>query len=287
MTATGIVVDSTCDLGPQWCASHDVGLVPLKVSFGETTFLDGLDLTPQDFYKRLVTAEVLPKTSQPSPHEFSLAYNAMAAKGYQEIVSIHLSSAISGTFESAAMAAAESSVPVRLVDTKAVTQAFGLTVKAAVAARDAGADVCEIQRVADKVSSETRMLFVPATMEYLVKGGRAGKAQGLAASLLNIKPILTFNSDGIIEPFSKVKGMKKALAELTSQIAADAERLGRLKLILFHATALDLVEELRAMVVESGADVQIEPVGWVGPVIGTYGGPNAVGCAYHPMASER
>jgi len=281
---TGIVVDSTCDLGPQWCDTHDVGLVPLKVSFGETTFRDWLDLSPQAFYDRLVTSEVLPKTSQPSPHEFSIAYEAMASKGCQEIVSIHLSSAISGTFESATMAAAESPVPVRLVDTKSVTQAFGLTVKAAVAARDAGADASEIAHVAAKVSHDTRMLFVPSTMEYLVKGGRAGKAQGLAASLLNIKPILTFNSEGIIEPFTKVKGMKKALAALTSQIAIDAERLGRLKLILFHATAPDLVEELRAMVVESGVDVEFEPIGWVGSVIGTYGGPNAVGCAYHPIA---
>lgn len=284
MPKTGIVVDSTCDLGPRWLESNNVSMVPLKVLFGDQTFLDGIDLEPAEFYRKLVSSPVLPKTSQPSPLEFAEVYKALASEGCTEIVSIHLSSAISGTFESATMAAGDSPIPVRLVDTRSVTQAAGLIVKAAVAARDAGVDSAAIEAVAKSVSSSTRMFFVPDTLEYLVKGGRAGKAQGLAASLLNIKPILTFNAEGIIEPFKKVKGMKKALSELTAQILRDSQEKGRLRLIVFHAAAPELAEELRSMVIDSGADCDLDPIDWVGSVIGTYGGPNAVGCAYHPMS---
>jgi len=280
---TGIVVDSTCDLGPRWLESNNVSMVPLKVLFGDQTFLDGIDLTPAEFYSKLVSSPVLPKTSQPSPAEFAEVYKALASDGCTEIVSIHLSSAISGTFESATMAAADSPIPVRLVDTRSVTQAAGLIVKGAVAARDAGVDSAAIEAVARSLSTSTRMFFVPDTLEYLVKGGRAGKAQGLAASLLNIKPILTFNPDGIIEPFKKVKGMKRALTELTAQILRDSQEKGRLRLIVFHAAAPELAEELRSMVIDAGVDCELDPIDWVGSVIGTYGGPNAVGCAYHPM----
>jgi len=284
MGKVGLVCDSTCDLGPEWCDANDVKMVPLKVLFGEETFRDWIDLSPKQFYDKLVTTKALPKTSQPSPLEFSEVYAELARQGCEEIVSVHLSQAISGTYESARMAAEEASVPVRIVDTKAATQATGLAVKSAVEARNSGASGEEVEARTIKVVSQTRMFFVLDTLDYLVKGGRAGKAQGLAASLLNIKPILTFTPEGVVAPFKKVKGTRKAMHEMVTQLVSDSKALGPLKVAIFQADAPDLIGEFESLVKEADFECEIEVGGWVGSVIGTYGGPNAIGCAYHPIA---
>lgn len=277
----GIVCDSTCDLGPAWLADHGVAMVPLKVLFGDESYLDWVDIVPDVFYEKLVSAPQLPKTSQPSPAEFSAVYDSLASQGCEEIISIHLSAALSGTVESATLAAAASKVPVRVIDTKIVTAGTALAVMAAVDERARGGDADAVEAAARGVVERLRLLFALGTLDYLVKGGRAGKAQGLAANLLNIKPVLTFNKDGIIEPFKKVRGTKAALAEIASQVAADSKERP-VRLALFHSTQPELAEELRAALDASGARYDLVLTSRVGAVIGTYAGPGAVGVAYYP-----
>jgi DegV family protein with EDD domain len=257
-------------------------MVPLKVLFGEDTYLDWIDLSPEQFYDMLGSSAVLPKTSQPSPADFAAAYSSLVESGCEAIVSIHLTSALSGTFESATMAAVDSAIPIHIVDTKLVSQATALAVKAAVAARDAGSDADTIAARATDVAARTRFFFVLDTLEYLVKGGRAGKASGLAASVLNIKPILTFNDEGRIEPFKKVKGTRKALAVLVSHVATQAQQHGHLTVSLLNGCSPETTRELEAAIAATGADVDIESTGAIGAVIGTYAGPKAVGCAFYP-----
>jgi DegV family protein with EDD domain len=282
MARIGIVTDSTCDLTPEQLRGLDVEMVPLKVLFGEDTFLDWTDIQPAEFYAKLTSAQVLPKTSQPSPAEFAAVYSSLAEQGCEAIVSIHLTAALSGTFQSATIAAAESPIPVHVIDTKKVSQAVGLVVKAAVDARAQGLDAEQIAARAQEVSDSMRMFFVLDTLDYLVKGGRAGKAQGLAASLLNIKPVLQMNSEGVVEPFKKLKGRKRAISELAAHVAEDAAAHGRMRVALLHACLEDCGAELAAELEAKAADVEIESSGLVGSVIGTYAGPNAVGCAYYP-----
>jgi DegV family protein with EDD domain len=282
MTKIGIVCDSTCDLGPEWLADHDIIMVPLKVTFGTETFLDWTELTPAAFYERLAAADALPKTSQPSPADFDAVYRRLADEGCTGIVSVHLTSALSGTIESAIMAANDSPIPVRIVDTRVVSAATALVVDAAHVAREGGADLDGVEAAAQAAADNVRILFALDTLDYLVKGGRAGKAQGLAASLLNIKPVLTFNSDGIIEPFKKAKGMKKAIAEIAAQVA-EASADGPVKLGLLHAQAPDLVAELRAALDTAGARYELLHTVGVGAVIGTYAGPRAIGAAFYRL----
>jgi DegV family protein with EDD domain len=280
MSKIGLVCDSTCDLGPKWLAEHDVVMVPLKVYFGEKTYLDWLDLTPDAFYKELAASSVLPKTSQPSPAEFATVYRDLADAGCTEIVSIHLTSALSGTMESAVMAAKMASIPVRTVDTLTVSMGLGLCVIAAVEARDAGGDAAAIEAAARHVAETSRIFFALDTLDYLVKGGRAGKAQGLAAAVLSIKPVLTFNREGTIEPYKKVKGTKKALAEIA---AASAEvGPGHLRVGILHAEAPELAAELEAEIAALGIDYELVHTVNVGACIGTYAGPRAVGAVYYP-----
>ncbi len=284
MARVGIVCDSTCDLGPAWCEANDVVMVPLKVLFGDETYLDWVDFEPAEFYERLQAAPKLPKTSQPSPAEFAAAYAGLADAGCDSIVSVHLTAALSGTFESATMAAKDSAIPVHVIDTKRVSQATGLVVKAALEARATGAEGAEVARITQKIADDTSLFFVLDTLEYLVKGGRAGKAQGLAASVLNIKPVLEFNSDGIIEPFKKAKGTRKALQILAEHIAEDSKANGRVRLSILHACSPELAEELRGALDAAGVDYELESIGLVGSVIGTYAGPRAVGCGYYHLS---
>ncbi|TLM69487.1 MAG: DegV family protein [Actinobacteria bacterium] len=284
MGKVGIVCDSTADRPLEWYAERDVSMVPLKVSFGEETFLDWREMAPDEFFPRLKAFAGLPKTSQPSPADFTAAYEALAAAGAEEIVSIHLTSPLSGTVQSATLAAETAPVPVRVVDTKLVSQAVALVVLAAVEARDAGGDGAAVEAAALRTAASTRLFFVLDTLDYLVKGGRAGKAQGLAASLLDIKPILTFNAEGTIEPFKKVKGRRKAFQELAAHVAEETQTAGRARLALLHSVSPETVADLRGALEASGADYELESVGLVGAVIGTYAGPDAVGVAYHPLA---
>lgn len=283
MARVGIVTDSTCDLELAEYDRLGVSMVPLKVLFGEESFRDWVDLDPADFYVKLAASPTLPKTSQPSPADFTAAYQKLADEGCDGIVSIHLSAALSGTCASALMAAEDAPVPVHVVDTKKATQAVALVVKAACEARDEGLDAEQVAKRALDVTEKTRLFFVVDTLDNLVKGGRAGKAQGLAAALLNIKPVLEVNSDGIVAPFKKVKGRKKALAEVAAHVAEEARALGPMRLALLHACTDDCAADLRQEIEAAGAGLEVEWTGVVGAVIGTYAGPGAVGCAYYPI----
>jgi DegV family protein with EDD domain len=283
MPRVGIVTDSTCDFGPEALAEINVRMVSLTVHMGDQHFADWVDLRPEEFYPMLAAAKDLPTTSQPSPADFSAAYQGLADEGCEEIVVVTLSSALSGTFESATLAASSSPIPVRIVDGKTASQGTGLIVKAAVEARAAGLDAAGIEARATVVAKETRLFFLLDTLDYLVKGGRAGKATGLAASLLNIKPVLEVNDDGIIEPFKKVRGRSQAMAALAEHVAKDSRENGRMRIAMLHAASTDDADELEAAILAAGADIEIESHGVIGAVIGVYTGPGAVGVAYYPL----
>jgi len=283
MPKVGIVTDSTCDMEPAELEALGVKMVPLTVHFGDKHYRDWIDLRPGEFYQMLASAPTLPTTSQPSPAEFAAAYRELATAGSEEIVVVTLSATLSGTYESAMLAAKDAPVPVRVVDGKRASQGTALIVQAAADARDSGMTAEEVESHATKVARSSRLFFLLDTLEYLVKGGRAGKATGLAASLLNIKPVLEVNADGIIEPFKKVRGRSQAVAALAAHVAEEAAERGRLRVALLHAHLEGEAEELEAALVEAGADIEIVSHGVIGAVIGTYTGPGAVGVAYYPM----
>lgn len=283
MHKVGIVTDSTCDLRPTELESMDVVMVPLTVHFGEEHVRDWIDMTPEEFYPKLALFSGQPTTSQPSPADFAEAYAALAEGGAEQIVSIHLSAALSGTCESALLAAKTSPVPVRVVDGKRASRATGLIVKAAAEARAAGADADAIEALARAVAAQTRLYFLLDTLDNLVKGGRAGKAAGLAAALLNIKPVLRVNDDGIIEPFKKVRGKQQAISVLAEHLAQDSIQNGRMRVTTLHACCPLAAAELKEAAIAAGVDAEWDSEGAIGAVVGVYTGPGAVGFAYYPI----
>ncbi|MBK5211724.1 MAG: DegV family protein [Coriobacteriia bacterium] len=282
MSKVGIMVDSTCDLTVEELGNLNVELVALRVSFGDETFLDAIEMTTPQFYERLARSDELPKTSQPSPAQYRKAYENLVAQGCDGIVSLSLSSALSGSYEASRLMAKGLSIPVYCIDTKSVTQGLGLIVRAACALRDEGMDSEEIAEKVRVISAKTSLLFIIDTMDNLVKGGRAGLAAGLAASLLDIKPILTLDEQGVITPFKRCRGRKKAVAELAKYVSSCSKRLGPLDYTLIYTTDRNDIEILREALNEAGVDGREVHTGSNGPVIGTYV-PQACGVAFYPQ----
>lgn len=283
MANVGLVTDSTCDLGPSELARLGVEMVPLSVRFGDESLRDWIDIEPDVFYQRLASARDLPTTSQPSPAAFAEAFERLAQQGRDSIVVLTLSSGLSGTYQSATIAAADAPIPVHVLDTRRASLAVALLVQAAAAARDEGQDAAAIESLCARLASECRLYFLLDTLEYLVKGGRAGKAAGLAASLLDIKPVLDVNSDGLVEPFKKVRGRQQALAALVKHVAEDVATIGPVRLAVLHGADDVRAAEFESALRESVPDAEIVLNGNIGPVIGTYTGPGALGVAYYPI----
>lgn len=272
MKKIGIVIDSTADMEPSWYQDNNVVMVPLEVRFGEETFLDWLDINPSQFYARLATAKEIPKTSQPSVASFINAYNEVA-KDYDEIISVHISSKLSGTLNSAKLAAKEISVPIELIDTQKASFLTGIIVQEIVKARDRGADMDDLLGLADGLIDESQCFFYVDTLKYLEMGGRLGKASALIGSLLNIKVILKLE-EGEVAVAAKVRGTSKVIPSLIEKVKKHAE--GRSKRIGFaYTNDPEVLGPIKEKLSEEGYDVSDAPVGTIGAVIGTYTGPGA------------
>src|SRR5687768_121436 len=250
-------------------------VVALYVRFGEESFRDYVELDPHGFYERLRAAAELPTTSQPTPQDFVSTYHALA--GYGRVYSLHISSKLSGTFESASLAAAEvGGDRIRLLDSESASVGISMLALGIQRLLAAGTTDEEIAALADRHRQEAGLLFTVDTLEFLVKGGRIGRARALAGSLLNVKPILTI-ADGEVVPLTRVRGRAKALEEFRKRFeAATTDGGGELYVAIAHAEASDAVEQLRALVTVARPQAQIELVTSLGAVVGTHAGPGTV-----------
>jgi len=276
----GIVTDSTADLDPAYYAEHDVVMVPLAVRFGKESYLDWVEMRPERFYRDLVASDVLPKTSQPSAQQFIEAYDGLASR-CDSIISLHLSAALSGTVQSAEIAARQADVPVRVIDTKLASLGMALVLDEAVAARSGGASHDELVELISNRCSTVSTLFYVDTLRYLEKGGRIGKAAALVGSLLKIRPILELGEDGIVAPYRKVKGTERVYAELAHAVAHRAAGR-RMKVALVHAENPESLERLKRLLEDEGIAFDVVFESYVGAVIGTYLGPGAFGVIFCP-----
>jgi len=269
-----IVTDSTADLSPDLAASLNIAVVPLNVHFGEQVYRDGLDISADEFYSRLKTSSVFPRTSQPSAGAFAEAYERLTGWGF-DVVSIHISAKLSGTCNSAfaARASLSSNRRIELVDSQYTSLAQGMIVLAAARAADSGAEVEEVLRVTADAMSRTQVRFTVDTLEYLWRGGRIGKAQRLMGALLNVKPIMTI-IDGEIHPQARVRSRSRALDHLF-EFATDTDCR---EAAIVHAACAGEAERFRARLAPKlhGRPLYVAQFG---PVLGAYAGPGAVALA--------
>ncbi|MEV5024868.1 DegV family protein [Paenibacillus sp. LPE1-1-1.1] len=271
-----IVTDSTADIPDEVKERLGISIVPLKVIFGEETFLDAVTIKSEQFYEKLAQSSVLPTTSQPSPLEFSEVYGRLLAEDADSpIISLHLSAALSGTFQSAVIAHSmlEEESDITILDSRSASYGFGMRVVKAAEMAQAGESKERIIEAIEQLERDTKLYFLVDTLEYLQKGGRIGKASALIGSILNIKPILSLEPEGIVYAVDKVRGSKKAMAriiELLKQTYGD-EPVGMTMAYSFRKdTAEELCELLKSQ-------FNVRSINWttIGAVIGTHTGPGA------------
>ena len=269
-----IVTDSTSDLPEDLAKSLGITVVPLNIHFGTEMFKDGVDLSADEFYRRIATGRELPKTSQPSVGEFVSVYERLGQDA-DGILSVHISSKVSGTLNSAVQAKeqANAASPIEVVDTYQASMGAGMV--AMVAAREAqrGAGLEDVARVARQAVERCQCIALFDTLEYLQKGGRIGKASALLGTLLRIRPMIILR-DGVVHELAKARSRKGGIARLRS-VAVDFAPLE--ELAVMHSTTPDeartLAEEVSDLLPEGK-----EPfIARFGPVIGTYTGPGALG----------
>lgn len=281
MGTVRIVTDSTADLPKELAEKYGVIVVPLKIMFGQEVYRDGVDLDSAAFYNRLTKSALLPTTSQPSPGEFVAVYERLTQKG-DSVISIHLSSALSGTFHSAQLAKTMvDSKDIFVIDSRTVSMGLGLIALAAAKAAKEGQTRKEIFTLINDLINKVNVLFVVDNLDYLERGGRIGKAGAMLGSLLNIKPILTFK-EGQVTPLEKVRGKSKALDRLVELACASYDPGRRVVCSIVHADDYTSMMKLQEKVSAAYNCAEII-ISELGPVVGTHGGPGVVGLVVYPV----
>lgn len=280
MAGIGIVTDSTAYMDEEYIEKNDIKVVPLKVIMDDVSYREGTDISNDEFYKRMSEEDIFPTTSQPSAGEFLEAYQEMSQR-YDALVSIHISSGISGTCESARSAAAEmAEYPIEVIDSRFTGIQLMLFVRELVKARDAGKSMEELKALASRMIEGSVIMFCVDTLEYLHRGGRIGGAQALMGSMLRIKPLLYL--DGTIDALDKVRGSKKALDRL---VELSVEKAGgkRVQVGLTHVRDLARLNELKAKI-SAALDCDADAIVFneTGPVVGSHVGPGTVGVGFFP-----
>lgn len=279
MSQIHIVTDSTCDLTDAEIQQHGIHVVPLTVQIDDKTYTDRVNLQPDTFIELLKTAKELPKSSQPSPGVFKELYEELGKDGSQ-VVSIHMTGGMSGTYQSANQAAEMSNADVTVIDSRYIAFGLAFQLREAIRLRDAGATVEEIVAGLNKVRENTRLFVALDTLENMVKGGRIGKGKAVVSSLLNIKPIGHLDI-GEVTICAKPRSYKQIVKFLMGEFEKDTKGKKVMAVGISHANSMDtLVTPLIEQVKATGFTGEIE-VAFTSPVITTHTGEGAIGFMYY------
>ena len=277
----GFVTDSTADRLLDEYKEHDIVMVPLVVRFGDELERDWIDIDPEEFYRRMRASDVLPQTSQPTVQDFVDAYKNLANKKCDRIISIHLTSKLSGTVRSAEAAAnmVKDEIPVKVIDSEVISLLLWAVILRIDAARRAGEGFNKIIELINECKRRAKLFFMVDTMKYLEKGGRVGKAQAFLGQMLAIKPILTLTDGGMPTPQAKASGTKAALREMVALVKREIDARPadqEITLLTAHADSPDMLAYLEGLVKEADLRHDNKITGWIGSVVGSYVGPGTI-----------
>ncbi len=277
----GIITDSTCDLSAEELKRLQVEAVPLHVNFKGKTQKDWLEISPADIISGVKAGADLPSTSQPSPAEFAAAYERAVAAGAEALLVITISSKISGTLQSANIAAENAGVPVTVFDSLAASLGHGEMVRVASRMRAAGSSLEEIVAALGTVRDTNFVVFTVGTLEFLQKNGRIGRASAFLGGLLNVKPLLTLDN-GVVGPLTRARGLKKAQQEMVDRFKAYVDKQsGPVVLNLIHVQDPAAAEGLRAAIDAAGVKYEFGGYHEIGAVIASHTGPATFGIYTH------
>jgi len=275
-----VVTDSTADFTPGQARDLGVTVVPLTVRFGDEEFRDGVDMNADQFYARLRGGGATPTTSQPPPEQFAEVYRGLLSGADDQVLSVHLSGKFSGTVQSAEIAARELSGRVTVVDSGSVSVGVQFLVRAALRDLASGKDVATVVRNTEARKQRVEIFVLLDTLVYAQRGGRIGRAQAFLGGVLNVKPLLHV-VDGELYPHSRVRSRQQGVVKMLDLVTAQ----GALEAVAtMHSDAPELLEEARSRLVAAYPELDLI-TGQLGPVVGTYTGPKAIGIAFMKAAA--
>lgn len=275
-----VLVDSGCNPPPELMEKQGVYCVPLKINYPEGSFRDGLDIEPKAVYERIV--HEIPTTSLPSMEEVLEKYQQIKADGYDQVMSVHISSNLSGTYNTARLAAEEmEGLDIRLIDTRNIGIGSGFLGLYAAQLIEKGLSLDEIaEKVQEKVAS-SRVFFCVDTLKYLQKGGRIGLVSSILGTTLNLKPIISCNPDGIYYTVAKVRGKKQAVEKMIELAKAEAAKAPAYDICPCHGGAYDEFDGFRQTVEEQFAPQHFYATE-ISPTLGVHTGPGLLGIGVFP-----
>jgi len=279
-----IVTDSVAQVPAEMARQMDITVIPFTVLIDGKPYLDGIDLVPQELYRRMRLENVMPSTAAPSLGQYLQAFEACLHAGAQAVLYVALSSKLSGGYSTACQAAkiAQESFPDRIVevlDSQQATISQGFIAIAAARAAAAGKPLPEMQQVAEDAKQRVGLAVMLETLEYLARGGRIGKAAFMLGNLIKINPILSIK-DGEVIPVSQVRGENHALQAIVDHVARQAEGNRKLHLAIVDADAPEQAARLEELALQQLQPIEIFHTEFT-PVIGVHTGPGVVGLGYY------
>jgi DegV family protein with EDD domain len=272
-----IVTDSTADLPSQLARTRSISVVPLTLNFEGRSLLDGVDIRPSEFYRKLPNATTHPTTSQPSAGRFAEAYSDLLAE-HSDVISIHISEKLSGTYASAVQGAEMTdSKRVHVIDSQLVSMSLGLLTLAASELVSQGDGAPSIVKRVSAMREQVQTYFSVATLEFLRRGGRIGRASAMLGSVLQVKPVLCIR-DGLVTPLERVRTFDRALNRVV-ELTREVDRGKGLCVIVGHADAEADAERVARELEPHCDTLMIQPLG---PVVGAHAGPGVVGVGVYP-----
>lgn len=273
-----VVTDSTCDLSEEQIRTYDIKLLPLKVVYNDREYIDRLEIQPEEVYENF--EREIPKTSMPSPGEAANLFKKLAQDGFTDVISIHISSGLSGTYQMVKSVAQQMKdvINVQVIDSKALSWGLGCLVLEARRLVKSGLNLEEVVEKVYRLREKTKVIFVVKTLEYLRKGGRIGYVAGTIGEMLNVKPIISINDEGKYYTYQKVRGRKRSLDKLVDIIKEYAEDK-KIKLAVMHGGALEEAKSIMDKLQLPNIDMQL--LGQIGPSMVVHTGPGLIGAIFY------
>ena len=277
-----IIIDSASDVVAAYCEKNGIGFAPLKTTLNGKEYRDGIDIVPDDFYAMLESNKELAHTSQVNASEFGELFEKAVSEGH-EVLAITISSGISGTFQSARIAAADFPGKVFVVDSLTASAGEQVLLARAIALRDEGKSAAEIFAELEELKHRVRLFLRVETLEYLKRGGRISKTSAMVGSLLNIKPVITMNAEGKLETVGKARGIKQSHQMMNENILATGGFDPTMPVAMTYAGNIEdgavskYLDDSTALFADTGITPSI---GQLGCVIGTHTGPGALVVSY-------